>query len=54
MTIYDELDGSFDPGCRKANAALQEIKRIMETCEETLIPMRVDDGTGKNWDAAKG
>lgn len=54
MTIHDELDGSFDPGCRKANAALQEIKRIMETCEETLIPMRVDDGTGKNWDAAKG
>ncbi len=48
LTVHDELDGSLPPG-PAALEALREVKHIMETCIELVIPMYADGGVGKNW-----
>lgn len=48
LTVHDELDGSYTPN-RKGKEALKEMKRIMESTVDLLVPLRVDGGTGPNW-----
>lgn len=50
LTVHDELDGSDDDSAN-SNEALTELKHIMETCVELLVPLKADGGTGPNWGA---
>jgi DNA polymerase I-like protein with 3'-5' exonuclease and polymerase domains len=50
LTVHDELDGS-DDNSKASNEALAELKHIMETCVELLVPLKADGGTGPNWGA---
>jgi DNA polymerase I-like protein with 3'-5' exonuclease and polymerase domains len=46
--VHDELDGSH-LSTPVTKEALDELKHIMETCVELLVPLKVDAGTGPNW-----
>jgi DNA polymerase I-like protein with 3'-5' exonuclease and polymerase domains len=48
LTVHDELDGSYHDD-KAGREALCELKHLMETCVELLVPLRVDAGTGPNW-----
>jgi len=48
LTVHDELDGSVED-IPVHHEALRELKHIMETCVELLVPLRADGGTGPNW-----
>jgi DNA polymerase-1 len=48
LTVHDELDGSYHDD-KAGREALRELKHLMETCVELLVPLRVDAGTGPNW-----
>lgn len=50
LTVHDELDGS-DDNTPATNEALAELKHIMETCVQLLVPLKADGGTGPNWGA---
>jgi len=50
LTVHDELDGS-DPVTPTTQEALNELKHIMETCVQLLVPLKADGGTGINWGA---
>jgi DNA polymerase I-like protein with 3'-5' exonuclease and polymerase domains len=52
LTVHDELDGSYIDD-KAGREALRELKHLMETCVELLVPLRVDKGTGPNWGACK-
>lgn len=49
LTVHDELDGSFDPGCRAHREALYEMRHIMQTCIELKVPMLAERDIGRNW-----
>jgi DNA polymerase I len=48
LTVHDELDGSYHDD-KAGREAFRELKHLMETCVELLVPLRVDAGTGPNW-----
>jgi DNA polymerase-1 len=48
LTVHDELDGSDDDS-PASNQALRELRNIMETCVQLLVPLKADGGTGPNW-----
>jgi DNA polymerase I-like protein with 3'-5' exonuclease and polymerase domains len=50
LTVHDELDGSFED-TPQSRECLLELKHIMETCTQLLVPLRADGGTGPNWGA---
>jgi len=50
LTVHDELDGS-DPVTPTTQETLNELKHIMETCVQLLVPLKADGGTGINWGA---
>lgn len=52
LTVHDELDWSY-PNTQLGREALQEVKRIMETCVKISIPIIADLKTGPNWGATK-
>lgn len=50
LTVHDELD--FEDFGDPDAACWPELRRVMETCVNTLIPIKVDDGVGTNWKSA--
>lgn len=52
LTVHDELDMS-NPRSPVAEEALRELKHIMETCVQLLVPLKCDSGTGPNWGAVE-
>jgi DNA polymerase I-like protein with 3'-5' exonuclease and polymerase domains len=48
LTVHDELDGSYYDD-KAGREALRELKHLMETCVDLLVPLKVDAGTGPNW-----
>lgn len=52
LTVHDELDMS-DPLTPRSLQAGAELRHIMETCVELLVPMKVDKSSGINWGDTK-
>lgn len=52
LTVHDELVGSF-PDTKEGWEAIKEMKNIMETCVDLVLPLIVDLGTGRHWGEAK-
>jgi DNA polymerase I-like protein with 3'-5' exonuclease and polymerase domains len=52
MSVHDELDVSF-PDTKEGNDVVKELKKIMETCVELSIPLRVEAEKGNNWGEIK-
>jgi len=52
LTVHDELDGSYVPD-RAGKKALKEMHRIMESCTQLLVPLKVDGSVGPNWGSCK-
>jgi DNA polymerase I len=50
MQVHDEL--VFEVPERELDALRQAIIRIMESAATLAVPLRVDSGTGRNWDEA--
>lgn len=50
LIVHDEFDGS-DDDTSGSNEALAELKHIMETCVDLMVPLKADGGTGPNWGA---
>jgi DNA polymerase I-like protein with 3'-5' exonuclease and polymerase domains len=48
LTVHDELDGSYYDD-KTGREALRELKHLMETCVDLLVPLKVDADTGPNW-----
>ncbi len=52
LTVHDELDGSL-PDTPAAAEALEELRRIMETCVQLEIPLLADLTVAENWGKTK-
>jgi DNA polymerase I-like protein with 3'-5' exonuclease and polymerase domains len=48
LTVHDELDGSHHDD-KAGREGLHEVKHLMETCVDLLVPLRVDASTGPDW-----
>lgn len=50
LTVHDELDfedfGDPDAACWK------ELRRVMENCVQTRVPIKIEDGVGPSWRSA--
>jgi DNA polymerase-1 len=51
LTVHDEL--VFEVPTKEVKTASQRIKEIMENVHPLDVPLVVDVGSGKNWNAAK-
>lgn len=47
LTVHDELD--FEDFNSPDNPAWAELRRVMENCVQTRVPIRIDQSVGPNW-----